>query len=86
MFEGFHNRVDDGINSDKRWDYWTEWVTSLRFNFTEKIGVSVTYTLFYDNAPNRAFYTVPTTGGNEVRLFSAEDSFKAILLSFNYGL
>ena len=86
MFEDFYNRVDDGINTDKRLDYWTEWVTSLQFNFTEKIGVSIAYTLFYDNAPNRAFYDISTSGGSEFRLFSAEDRFKAILLSFTYGL
>lgn len=86
IFEGFYNRIDDGINVDKRWDYWAEWISSLRFNFTEKIGVSITYTLFYDNAPNRAFYDIAQTGGNDFRLFSAENRFKAILLSFSYGL
>ncbi|QBA64793.1 hypothetical protein [Muriicola soli] len=86
VFEEFYNRVDDGINSDKRLDYWTEWITSFRFNFTQKIGVSITYTLFYDNAPNRAFFNVSTTGGSNFRLFSAENKFKAILLSFTYGL
>ncbi len=86
LFDEFYNEIDDGQNADKRLDYWSEWISSLRFNFTQKISVSILYTLFYDNAPNRQFFDVSTTAEPDIRLFKAENKFKSILLQFNYSL
>jgi hypothetical protein len=86
VFEKFYNEVAGGENVDKKVDYWSEWNTRLQFNFTPKIGVAISYTLFYDNAPNRSFFNIGSDTVPDVRLFSAENKFKAILLSFNYGL
>lgn len=86
VFEEFYNEVAADQNIDKKIDYWSEWNTSLRFNFTPKIGITISYTLFYDNAPNRSLFNVGSVGAPDIQLFSAENKFKSILLSFNYGL
>jgi hypothetical protein len=86
FFNEFYNRVSDGQNIDKKLDYWADWNNRLSFRFTDDISLSITYSLFYDNAPNRSFFNIGSATVPDVRLFKAENTFKQILFSFSYGL
>jgi hypothetical protein len=86
IFNEFYSQIDNGQNVDKKMDYWAEWNNRLSFNFTDNISLSISYNLFYDNAPNRSFFNIGSVAEPDVRLFTAENKFKAILFSFNYGL
>ncbi|NNC33827.1 MAG: hypothetical protein HKO09_03015 [Croceitalea sp.] len=82
----FKNEVRNGPAMDKKADYWTEWTNSLNFKFTEKIGLSIVYSLFYDNAPNRLFFNVSDNTTPDFRLFEAEKVYRFMGFNFNYRL
>ncbi|MBT8264542.1 MAG: hypothetical protein KJN75_04325, partial [Muriicola sp.] len=52
IFNEFYSEVGDGQNIDKKLDYWADWNNKLSFKFTDNISLSISYSLFYDNAPN----------------------------------
>ena len=86
FFNEFYSQVGDDISYDKKVDYWMDWNNKLSFNFTDNISLSISYSLFYDNAPNRSFFNIGSSALPDVRLFKAENTFNQILFSFNYGL
>lgn len=80
------NIVKQDLLEDEKTDYWAEWTNTLKFDFTKKIGIEVSYTFFYDNAPNRMFVNVATEENPEYKIFKAEDTFKALLFKFVYKM
>lgn len=86
IFGELTNEVSEGSLSDSKADYWVDWTSSLRFNFTDKIGLVISYNFFYDNAPNRLFFNTAALGEPEFRVFEAEKYFRAFTFSFSYKL
>ena len=87
VFGELTNQIEEGIQIDKRVDYWSEWITSLNFNFTKKIGLTIQYNLFYDNAPNRIYSNIALENEpTNFQVFTAEDRFSSLVFKFNYKL
>jgi len=86
VFGETENTITESTLSDRRIDYWLEWNNNLTFEFTKKISLGISYTYFYDNAPNRSFINQPENGEDNFNIFSAEDTFQAITFKFGYKL
>ena len=86
LFKKINSEISEGLQVDDRVDYWSEWINSFDFQFTEKIGFRITYIFFYDNAPNRQFFNIGTATDPNYKVFEAEKRFSNIMFSFKYSL
>lgn len=86
LFKKINNEISEGLQVDDRVDYWSEWINTFNFQFTEKIGFNISYTFFYDNAPNRQYFNIGTVANPDFKVFEAEKRFSNIIFSFNYKL